>query len=88
VVAQFTTITRIRASSVGRQNGNAYEEELSDGWNPIRAYWKESSQANRDALRAFLAPDMTVWQYGVSDTAAVSPERLFSRQFLSGARGC
>ncbi|MGC1585334.1 MAG: alpha/beta hydrolase [Rhodomicrobium sp.] len=58
------------------QNGNAYEEGLSDGWNPIRAYWQDPSQANRDALRAFLAPETTHWQYthGVSDLAAVSPD--------------
>jgi pimeloyl-ACP methyl ester carboxylesterase len=65
-----------RITAIISQNGNAYEEGLSDGWNPIRAYWRDSSQANRDALRAFLAPETTNWQYthGVSDTAAVSPD--------------
>src|SRR5262249_25662659 len=55
------------------QNGNAYEEGLSEGWNPIRAYWQDASQKNREALRAFLAPETTVWQYthGVSDATAV-----------------
>ncbi len=52
-----------RITAIISQNGNAYEEGLSDGWNPIRAYWQESSQANRDALRAFLAPETTRWQY-------------------------
>ena len=58
------------------QNGNAYVEGLSEGWNPIQAYWKDPSQENRDALRAFLAPESTVWQYthGVSDPALVSPD--------------
>src|ERR1700752_5124161 len=28
-----------RIPAIISQNGNAYEEELSDGWNPIRAYW-------------------------------------------------
>jgi pimeloyl-ACP methyl ester carboxylesterase len=65
-----------RIAAIISQNGNAYEEGLSDGWNPIRAYWQDSSEANRDALRAFLAPETTSWQYthGVSDTAAVSPD--------------
>lgn len=65
-----------RITSIISQNGNAYEEGLSDGWNPIRAYWKDSSQANRDALRAFLAPETTQWQYthGVVDASAVSPD--------------
>jgi pimeloyl-ACP methyl ester carboxylesterase len=58
------------------QNGNAYAEGLSNGWKPIRAYWEDPSQANRDALRVFLAPETTVWQYthGVADPAAVSPD--------------
>jgi pimeloyl-ACP methyl ester carboxylesterase len=58
------------------QNGNAYAEGLSDGWKPIRAYWEDPSQANRDALRAFLAPETTIWQYthGVPNVAAVSPD--------------
>jgi pimeloyl-ACP methyl ester carboxylesterase len=65
-----------RISAIVSQNGNAYEEGLSDGWNPIRAYWENPSQANRDALRAFLKPETTVWQYthGVSDATAVSPD--------------
>jgi pimeloyl-ACP methyl ester carboxylesterase len=65
-----------RIDAIISQNGNAYEEGLSDGWTPIRAYWQDSSQANRDALRAFLAPETTNWQYthGVSDPAAVSPD--------------
>ena len=58
------------------QNGNAYAEGLSEGWNPIRAYWQDPSQANRDALRAFLKPETTMWQYthGVSDPTSVSPD--------------
>jgi len=65
-----------RITAIISQNGNAYEEGLSEGWNPIRAYWQESSQANRDALRAFLAPEATRWQYshGVADERTVSPD--------------
>ena len=65
-----------RITAIISQNGNAYEEGLSDGWNPIRAYWENASPANRDALRAFLKPETTVWQYthGVSDRAKVSPD--------------
>ncbi len=65
-----------RITAIISQNGNAYEEGLSDGWTPIRAYWQDPSQANRDALRAFLAPEATHWQYthGVTDAATVSPD--------------
>jgi pimeloyl-ACP methyl ester carboxylesterase len=65
-----------RITAIISQNGNAYEEGLSDGWNPIRAYWKEASPANREALRALLNHDTTVWQYthGVPDATSVSPD--------------
>jgi pimeloyl-ACP methyl ester carboxylesterase len=65
-----------RVAAIISQNGNAYDEGLSDGWQPIRAYWEDPSRTNRDALRAFLAPETTVWQYthGVPDATAVSPD--------------
>ena len=65
-----------RITAIISQNGNAYDEGLSEGWNPIRAYWEDASPANRQALRAFLAPETTVWQYthGVLDLSAVSPD--------------
>lgn len=65
-----------RITAIISQNGNAYQEGLSTGWDPVRAYWKERSEANRNALRTFLAPETTIWQYthGVSDTASVSPD--------------
>jgi pimeloyl-ACP methyl ester carboxylesterase len=65
-----------RVAAIISQNGNAYEEGLSDGWKPIRAYWEDPSQANRDALRAFLAPETTIWQYthGVPDATTISPD--------------
>jgi pimeloyl-ACP methyl ester carboxylesterase len=65
-----------RITAIISQNGNAYEEGLSDGWNPIRAYWQDASPANRDALRALLKPETTAWQYthGVPDATKVSPD--------------
>jgi pimeloyl-ACP methyl ester carboxylesterase len=36
-----------RIAAIISQNGNAYEEGLSDGWNPIRAYWEDTSQIPR-----------------------------------------
>ena len=65
-----------RIAAIISQNGNAYEEGLSESWNPIRAYWREASPANREALRTFLSPEATLWQYthGVPDTSAVSPD--------------
>jgi pimeloyl-ACP methyl ester carboxylesterase len=65
-----------RITAIISQNGNAYTEGLSDGWQPIRAYWEDPSQANRDALRAFLKPETTIWQYthGIADPAVISPD--------------
>ncbi len=65
-----------RITAIISQNGNAYEEGLSEGWNPIQAYWREPTQANRDALRGFLAPETTLFQYthGVADPSLVSPD--------------
>src|SRR5258708_29313287 len=65
-----------RVAAIVSQNGNAYLEGLSEAWNPIRAYWQDASQRNREALRAFLTPESTIWQYmhGVPDTTAVSPD--------------
>ena len=65
-----------RITAIVTQNGNAYEEGLSEGWKPIQAYWNEPTQANRDALRGFLAPQTTLFQYthGVGDPALVSPD--------------
>jgi pimeloyl-ACP methyl ester carboxylesterase len=65
-----------RITAIVSQNGNAYVEGLSEGWNPIRKYWEDPSQANRDALRGFLKPETTVMQYthGVSDATMVSPD--------------
>jgi pimeloyl-ACP methyl ester carboxylesterase len=65
-----------RITAIISQNGNAYEDGLSDGWTPIKAYWQDPSPANREALRAFLTPEATRWQYthGVTDAALVSPD--------------
>jgi pimeloyl-ACP methyl ester carboxylesterase len=65
-----------RITAIISQNGNAYEEGLSDGWTPIRSYWQDPSPANRNALRAFLSPETTHWQYthGAPDPTLVSPD--------------
>lgn len=65
-----------RITAIITQNGNAYEEGLSEGWNPIQKYWKEPNDENRNALREFLKPDSIKWQYthGVSDVNLVAPE--------------
>jgi pimeloyl-ACP methyl ester carboxylesterase len=65
-----------RITAIISQNGNAYEEGLSQGWNPIQKYWKEPTAENRAALREFLTPEATKSQYlyGVSNATLVAPE--------------
>jgi pimeloyl-ACP methyl ester carboxylesterase len=65
-----------RVTGIVSQNGNAYVEGLSDGWNPIRAYWKDPTEKNRATLRMFLKPETTIWQYteGAPDKSLVSPD--------------
>lgn len=65
-----------RITAIISQNGNAYEEGLSEGWNPIQKYWKEPTAKNRAALREFLTCEATKSQYlyGVQDPTLVAPE--------------
>lgn len=58
------------------QNGIACEEAMSDRSNPIQKYRKAPTPQNREALRDFLTPEATEWQYadGVRDESPVAPE--------------
>ena len=78
-----------RINAIISQNGNAYVEGLSDGWNPIRAYWQDPSRANRDALRSLLTPETTRWQYthGVPDATRVSPDGQSLDNFYLARQG-
>ena len=78
-----------RITAIISQNGNAYEEGLSEGWNPIQRYWTEPTAANRAALRDFLSPAATKWQYvhGVSHEALVAPESYTLDAALLGRPG-
>lgn len=65
-----------RITAIISQNGNAYEEGLGDAWAPFQRYWREPTQANRDALREALTLETTRWAYthGLSDPSVVAPE--------------
>ena len=78
-----------RITAIISQNGNAYEEGLSDGWNPIRAYWQDASPKNRKALRSFLTAESIYWQYthGVPDPTVVSPDGYSLDTFYMGRPG-
>ncbi|MEZ0470674.1 alpha/beta fold hydrolase [Luteimonas salinilitoris] len=65
-----------KITAIVSQNGNAYEEGLSEGWADMRKAWDEPTAENREALRRFNTPDMIKWQYteGVEDTSLIAPE--------------
>jgi len=66
-----------RVTALIVQNGNAYDEGLdNDFWAPIKAYWKDRTEANAAPLRKFLTREATRWQYtnGVRDPEAISPD--------------
>ncbi len=65
-----------RVTALISQNGNAYKEGLSEGWNPMRTYWQNPTEENRSNLRTFLQSGTTQFQYthGESDTSLIAPE--------------
>lgn len=78
-----------RITAIVSQNGNAYEEGLGQGWAPIQRYWKEPSQANREALRDFPTPASIEWQYleGVPDKTLVAPDAIALESHLVSRPG-
>jgi pimeloyl-ACP methyl ester carboxylesterase len=66
------------------QNGNAYEEGLGEFWEPLRAYWNERNEKNKNALKKFLTLEATRWQYthGVKNENAISPDNWIHDQLL------
>lgn len=65
-----------RVSAIISQNGNAYTDGFSDQWGPWEDYWRDASDANRDACRPSLSPDtIKNWQYGTgADPELLSPD--------------
>lgn len=65
-----------RVTALISQNGNAYEEGLSQVWDPLRKYWKEPTAENRATIRAFLTPQATKRNYfvGATDASLIPPE--------------
>jgi pimeloyl-ACP methyl ester carboxylesterase len=61
-----------RVTAIISQNGNAYEEGLSAGWEPLRAYWANPSPENRATLSGWLGEAGTKLQY----TAGVRDDQL------------
>lgn len=65
-----------RVTAIISQNGNAYVDGFSNQWGPWETYWRDASDANREACRPSLAPDtIRNWQYGTgSDPSLLPPD--------------
>lgn len=65
-----------RVFAIISQNGNAYADGFSDQWGPWEDYWREGSDANREACRPSLSPEtIRNWQYGTgADPELLSPD--------------
>ncbi len=66
-----------RVTALIVQNGNAYDEGIAnDFWVPVKAYWKDRTEANAAPLRQFLTREATRWQYthGARNLEAISPD--------------
>jgi pimeloyl-ACP methyl ester carboxylesterase len=74
-----------RISAIITQNGNAYVEGLSENWAPVRAYWENPTEENREALRKLQTVDTTRWQYyhGVTNPEErIAPEAILLDQAM------
>jgi pimeloyl-ACP methyl ester carboxylesterase len=78
-----------RITAIISQNGNAYEEGLSKGWDSLREYWRAPTDAYRESLRAAFTPEATRYQYtqGTTDPDAVSPDGMALDNFYLARPG-
>ncbi|RAJ00259.1 pimeloyl-ACP methyl ester carboxylesterase [Chitinophaga skermanii] len=74
-----------RIQGIITQNGNAYEEGLTDFWNPIKAYWSDPTNPTRiEEVSGMLTLESTKWQYlnGTKDPSKISPDTWLHDQTL------
>ena len=79
-----------RITAIISQNGNAYEEGLSDGWNPIQRYWRDpndrqSAGSARAALARFDPVAVRAWRARPRPALA---GRLRAGRLVHPAAGC
>lgn len=64
-----------RVTAIITQNGNAYVEGFSKGWEPWQAYWREPTPEHREATRASLSDEAIRFQHEHGAPAGrVSPD--------------
>ncbi|QGH32780.1 alpha/beta fold hydrolase [Gracilibacillus salitolerans] len=65
-----------RIQAIITQNGNAYEEGLLPAWDPVRTYWENPNEENKNNIRFILSADFTKYQYtkGTRNSERISPD--------------
>lgn len=66
----------VRIQAIITQNGNAYEEGLLSTWDPVRKYWENPIEENKDPLKGLLTAEFTKYQYtnGTRNPNKISPD--------------
>lgn len=52
-----------RITAIISQNGNTYNEGITEFWDPIKDYWKIYVENEREVLRRLTSIKATRWQY-------------------------
>jgi hypothetical protein len=79
-----------RITGVISQNGNVYEEGLGESfWKPVRASWKDPSDANRALLRGRIGFEgiKSLYLMGVWDPLSIPPENYWPDSALAARPG-
>ncbi|MFP3847211.1 alpha/beta hydrolase, partial [Priestia filamentosa] len=78
-----------RIQAIITQNGNAYEEGLLSAWDPIRTYWENPTEENKNNLKSLLSVDFTEYQYtnGTRNPNRISPDAWNMDQFVLNRPG-
>jgi pimeloyl-ACP methyl ester carboxylesterase len=78
-----------RTAAIVSQNGNGYEQGLSEGWREIRQAWEAPTAENREALKKLYTLESIKWQYtaGVDDARRLAPEAYMLAHALIEANG-
>jgi pimeloyl-ACP methyl ester carboxylesterase len=65
-----------RVTAIINQNGNAYEEGLGKGWEPIRALWANRNENTEKALLSAFTLEGLKWQYthGTKNPENINPD--------------
>jgi pimeloyl-ACP methyl ester carboxylesterase len=78
-----------RIQAIITQNGNAYEEGLLSSWDPMRKYWENPSEENKENIRKLLSANFTKYQYvnGTRNPDIISPDSWNLDQYVSDRPG-